>query len=61
MKRLAVVILGACALAGAQARPPEVPFALRMIDGGASETAPFAGPQQRSPSRHKSAGRASLR
>jgi FG-GAP-like repeat len=42
MKRLAAVMLGVCALAGAQARPPDVPFAIRMIDGGASETAAFA-------------------
>src|SRR6266498_3852598 len=46
MKRIpaATVALvgGALALVGAQSRPPDVPFSIRMIDPGASETAAFA-------------------
>ena len=33
---------GACTLAGAQSRPADVPFSIRMIDPGANETAAFA-------------------
>ena len=36
------LLAGFCVLAGAQGRPPEIPFAIRMVDGGASETAAFA-------------------
>jgi hypothetical protein len=36
------LLAGFCVLAGAQGRPPEIRFAVRMIDGGASETAAFA-------------------
>jgi hypothetical protein len=36
------LLAGFCVLAGAQGRPSEIPFAIRMVDGGASETAAFA-------------------
>ena len=45
MNRLSLAVLGilggALALVGAQGRPPDIRFAIRMIDGGASETAAF--------------------
>jgi hypothetical protein len=45
MKRLSLAVLGvmggALGLVGAQGRPPDIPFAIHMIDGGASETAAF--------------------
>src|SRR4051794_41747636 len=39
---LVITLGGALALLGAQSRPPDVPFAIRMVDPGASETAAFA-------------------
>jgi hypothetical protein len=39
---LTITIGSALALPGAQSRPPDVPFAVRMVDSGASETAAFA-------------------
>ena len=46
MKRLTLALLpvlaGTLALVGAQSRPPDVRFAVRMIDPGANETAAFA-------------------
>lgn len=46
MKRFTLALLpvlaGTLALLGAQGRPPDVPFAVRMIDPGANETAAFA-------------------
>jgi hypothetical protein len=41
--RLATLLLfGAAALSTSAVRPPDVPFAMRMLDGGASETAAVA-------------------
>ena len=46
MRRRTLALIGALAsaytLAGAQSRPADVPFSIRMIDPGASETAAFA-------------------
>ena len=49
MNRVVVAVVGAAALWGvahtltrAQGRPPEIRFSIRMVDGGASETAAFA-------------------
>jgi hypothetical protein len=46
MRRRTLALVGALAsaytLAGAQSRPADVPFSIRMIDPGASETAAFA-------------------
>ena len=36
------MLAGVCVLTGAQSRPPDIPFTIRLVDGGASETAAFA-------------------
>src|SRR5678816_2819571 len=37
----AMFLVAAGAIIAAQSRPPDVPFSIRLIDGGASETAAF--------------------